>query len=417
MKSSNIGGQAVIEGVMMRHKQNVAVAVRKPDGEIEVGKSRFKSITKTHKILGIPIVRGVVAFIESLITGIKTLTYSASFYEDDIEKEKGVTDKAIDETFKSKGEAAVMGITIAVSLVIAVALFIILPYVISSLIIKYSNITSTALLALIEGVVKLLIFIGYLFAISRMNDIKRTFMYHGAEHKCINCIETGNDLTVDNVMKSSKEHRRCGTSFIFIVLFISIVFFIFIRVDTFWLRLVIRILLIPVIAGVSYEVIQWTGKSGSKFAYLISRPGMWFQRLTTKEPTPDMAEVAIASVEAVFDWRAYLAQEFGRIYEEPARHEEPELPGSVQVSDKYVDMTGVDPSEMYDAEAPYETEPDAEAPYETELDAEAPYEIESGVEGPFETKPDAEAPYETEPNAEAPYEAEPHDVEPGAEEE
>lgn len=315
MRSSNIGGQAVIEGVMMRHKQNVAVAVRKPDGEIEVGKSRFKSVTKTHKILGIPIVRGVVSFIESLVMGIKTLTYSASFYEDDIEKESGVTDNIIDNTFKSKGEAAVMGITIFVSLVIAIALFIFLPYLISSFIVKYSNITSTALLALIEGVVKLLIFIGYLFAISRMEDIKRTFMYHGAEHKCINCIETGNDLVVENVMKASKEHRRCGTSFIFIVLFISIVFFIFIRVDQFWLRLLIRILLIPVIAGVSYEVIQWTGRSPSGFAYLISRPGMWFQRLTTKEPTADMAEVAIKSVEAVFDWKAYLAQEFGRKYE------------------------------------------------------------------------------------------------------
>lgn len=337
MRSSNIGGQAVIEGVMMRHKQNIAVAVRKPDGEIAVGKSRFKSITKKHKILGIPIVRGFVAFIESLITGLKTLSFSASFYEDDIEKEKGITDRTIDETFKSKGEAAVMGITIVISLAIAIALFVFVPYLLSSLIVKYSNITSTTLLALIEGVVKVLIFLGYLFAISRMKDIKRTFMYHGAEHKCINCIETGNDLIVENVMAASKEHRRCGTSFIFIVLFISIIFFIFIRVDQFWIRFLIRILLIPVISGVSYEVIQWTGKSGSRVAYLISRPGMWFQRITTKEPTADMAEVAIKSVEAVFDWKAYLAEEFGRKYEDPMTLEEAFLKGK-----EILDAAGID---------------------------------------------------------------------------
>ena len=327
MKSSNIGGQAVIEGVMMRHGQDIAVAVRKPDGQIEVGKSHFKSVTKKYKILGVPIIRGVVSFVESLITGIKTLTYSASFYEEDEEENKEdkkdkeqPKERGLDNAFKSKGEAAVMGITVFVSLIIAAALFIVLPYFISSLITKYSNITSSAVLALIEGVIKLLIFLGYLYAISKMNDIKRTYMYHGAEHKCINCVETGHDLTVPNVMKASKEHKRCGTSFIFIVLFISIIFFIFIRVDTFWLRLVIRILLIPVIAGVSFEIIQWAGRSDSKFADIVSRPGLWFQGLTTKEPTEDMAEVAIASVEAVFDWREYLTNEFGRVYDEPAEH-------------------------------------------------------------------------------------------------
>ena len=322
MKSSNIGGQAVLEGIMMRHKQDVAVAVRKPDGEIEVGKTRFKSITTKNKFLGLPIVRGFVAFIESLVMGIKTLTFSASFYEDDIENESGATDRSLDSVFKSKSEAAAMGITIIVSLCISLALFILAPYAISQAIVKYSNITSTALLALIEGVIKLLIFLLYLYFISRMKDIKRTFMYHGSEHKCINCIETGHDLTVENVMKASKEHRRCGTSFLFIVLFISIIFFIFIRVDAYWLRLIIRILLIPIISGVSFEVIQWSGRSESKFAYILSRPGMWFQRLTTKEPTEDMCEVAIKAVEAVFDWKAYLAQEFGRIYETPSEEKE-----------------------------------------------------------------------------------------------
>lgn len=306
MKSSNIGGQAVIEGVMMRHDEDIAVAVRRPDGQIEVGKSKYENIAKKHKVFSFPIIRGVVSFISSLVVGIKTLTYSASFFEDDIEKEHGITDKAIDSTFKSKGESAVMAFTVVVALIIAIALFIILPYIISILILKFTNITSSTLLAVIEGVVKLAIFVGYISVISKMKDIKRTFMYHGAEHKCINCIESGKPLTVDNVMASSKEHRRCGTSFIVLVLVISIIFFIFIRVETFWLRLVIRLLLVPVIAGVSYEFIKWAGNSDSKLAAILSKPGMLMQGLTTKEPTRDMVEVGIASVEAVFDWEAYL---------------------------------------------------------------------------------------------------------------
>ncbi|MBR3263319.1 MAG: DUF1385 domain-containing protein [Parasporobacterium sp.] len=306
MKSSNIGGQAVIEGVMMRHDEDIAVAVRRPDGQIEVGKSKFENPAKKYKFLGWPIIRGVVSFIMSLILGIRTLTYSASFYEDDIEKEHGKTDQVIDSTFKSKGESAVMVFTVFVSLVIAIALFIVLPYVISMLILKFTNITSSLLLAVIEGVIKLAIFIGYIALISKMKDIKRTFMYHGAEHKCINCLESGHELTVANVMKASKEHRRCGTSFIFFVLFISIIFFIFIRVDSVFLRLLIRLLLIPVIAGVSYEFIRWAGNSDSKLAAILSRPGLLMQGLTTKEPTREMVEVGIASVEAVFDWRSYL---------------------------------------------------------------------------------------------------------------
>lgn len=304
-RSSNIGGQAVIEGVMMRHDEDVAVAVRRPDGEIEVGKSKYSNLVKKSAFFGFPIVRGVVSFVSSLVLGIKTLTYSASFYEDDIEKENGKLDRTIDSTFKSKGESAVMVFTIVFALAIAIALFIVLPYVVSSLILKYTNITSSTLLAVIEGVIKLGIFVGYIALISRMKDIKRTFMYHGAEHKCINCIEDGLPLTVENVMKSSKEHRRCGTSFIVFVLVLSIIFFIFIRVDNVWLRLLIRLLLVPVIAGVSFEFIKWAGNSNSKAARILSRPGMWMQGLTTKEPTPDMVEVGIASVEAVFDWKAY----------------------------------------------------------------------------------------------------------------
>ncbi|MCF0142370.1 MAG: DUF1385 domain-containing protein, partial [Parasporobacterium sp.] len=222
--------------------------------------------------------------------------------EEDIDKK---------QSSQSKSDSAMMFGTVAISLVVAIAVFFILPLYASKGIMLLLHSDSTVLLAVIEGVLKLGIFIGYIAAISCMKDIKRTFMYHGAEHKCINCVESGKALTVDNVMESSKEHRRCGTSFIFFVLFISIIFFILIRVDTMWLRLIIRLLLIPVIAGVSFEFIQWAGNSDSKAAGVLSKPGLWIQGLTTKEPDRDMVQVAIASVEAVFDWKKYLEENFG----------------------------------------------------------------------------------------------------------
>ena len=301
MKSSGIGGQAVIEGVMMRHDSDVAVAVRRPDGVIEVGRMKYTNLAKKNKFFSFPIIRGVVSFISSLVLGIKTLTYSASFYE---EEETGKEKQ--EKKDNSKGENAMMFGTVAFSLIFAVALFIVLPYFVSSWIMKLTGSESQLLLAVIEGVLKLAIFIGYIAAISRMKDIKRTFMYHGAEHKCINCIESGRELNVDNVMKSSKEHRRCGTSFVVFVLVISIIFFMFIRVSNPILRVALRLILVPVIAGVSFEFIQWAGNSDSKAAAILAKPGLWMQGLTTKEPERKMAEVAIASVEAVFDWREYL---------------------------------------------------------------------------------------------------------------
>ena len=331
MKSCNMGGQAVIEGVMMRYRSNIAVSVRKPDGGIAVGKMKYASFTAKHPILRWPIIRGVVAFIDSLVLGIKTLMFSASIFEEDIaaggdgmeaaaaagaEAEKNgnsadkLEEKELKNSFKSKGEAALMTGTMLFSLVIALALFVALPYFISHFILKNTGLAdSSVLLAIIEGVLKLLIFVGYIAAISRMKDIKRTFMYHGAEHKSINCIESGLELNVDNVMKSSKEHRRCGTSFICLVLIISIIFFIFIRVKSWPLRLLIRLLLMPVVAGVSYEAIQWAGNTENKLAYIMSKPGLWIQKLTTSEPTRDMVEVAIASVEAVFNWKKYQEDE------------------------------------------------------------------------------------------------------------
>lgn len=302
MRSSGIGGQAVIEGIMMKNKDKYSVAVRKPDNTIEVVEHEYVSLMEKYAILKLPILRGVASFVESLIIGMKTLTYSASFYED--EEEPGKAERAAGRIFGNKLDSILSGITICISIILAVLIFMVLPYFVSSLFKKY--IVSNTLLAILEGVIRLIIFLLYIFLISRMNDIKRVFMYHGAEHKCINCIEHGMELNVENVRKSSKHHKRCGTSFLLVVMIISIIFFIFIRVDSPALRVIVRVLLVPVIAGVSYEFIRLAGKSESRIVDILSRPGMWLQMLTTSEPTDDMIEVAIKAVEKVFDWKAYL---------------------------------------------------------------------------------------------------------------
>ena len=251
-----------------------------------------------------------VPFIDSMVIGIKTLTYSASFFEDEDEQEEepGKFEKWLLNKFGEKAEKIVMGFTVCLSIVIAVALFMILPLFIADVIEKYVPGVTQSHVPIIEGIVKIIIFIGYLLLISLMKDIQRTFMYHGAEHKCINCIETGKVLTVENVASSSRFHKRCGTSFLLIVMVISIIFFVLIRTDIVWLRYVIRLLLVPVIAGISYEFIRLAGKSENKFINLLSKPGLWMQKITTKEPTDDMIEVAIKAVEAVFDWKEYLKE-------------------------------------------------------------------------------------------------------------
>ncbi len=307
MKSSGIGGQAVIEGVMMKNKDRYAVAVRKPDNEIEVIVKECSNPVEKYKFLGWPVIRGVVNFIDSLVVGMSTLSYSASFYEDDEPDDDTKTKEKKKQKTKeqeAKEEKAMMTFTVILSIVMAVAIFMIAPYYVSRLFALFVK-NDTAVI-IIEGIVRLAFFIIYVKLISLMNDIKRVYMYHGAEHKCINCIEHGMELTVENVLKSSKEHKRCGTSFLLIVMCISIVFFMFIRVDSPVLRLVLRILLVPVIAGVSYEVLRLAGNSDSKFMDIVSRPGLWLQHLTTSEPDASMVEVAIASVEAVFDWRTYV---------------------------------------------------------------------------------------------------------------
>ena len=304
-----------MEGVMMKNQEKYAVAVRKPDQEIVVETSVYEGIVKNKKIRNMPILRGVFSFIESLTLGMKTLTFSASFFEEEEEeapkkrrekKERRALTEEERQRREKRQEDAMMGGTVALWVVRAVAIFMILPYYISVFFQRF--IASQTVIALLEGVVRLVIFIGYVAAISLMPDIRRVYMYHGAEHKCINCIEHGLDLTVENVRGSSRQHKRCGTSFLLIVMLISIVFFMFIRVDNGVLRLLLRILLIPVIAGVSYEFIRLAGRSDNVFVNILSKPGLWLQRLTTREPDDAMIEVGIASVEAVFDWKSYVEE-------------------------------------------------------------------------------------------------------------
>ena len=310
-KSSGIGGQAVLEGIMMKHKDKYAVAVRKPDKEIAVDVKEFNSITEKVPLFGLPFIRGIFNFVESMVVGIKTLTYSAEFIEEEeVSNKDQIGDKVAKTIFREKAESALMFLTVLFSIVLSVALFIVLPYYIAELSKLLISINSNTILAIIEGVVRILIFILYIVLISKMEDIKRTFMYHGAEHKCINCIEAGLPLNVENVRKSSRLHKRCGTSFLLFVMFISIVSFILLSAllpeDVSRLyKVLLRLLLIPFIAGFSYEIIRLAGRTDNFFVRIISAPGMFLQRLTTKEPEDDMIEVAIRAIEEVFDWEEY----------------------------------------------------------------------------------------------------------------
>ncbi len=305
---SGIGGQAVLEGVMMKNKDMYAVAVRKPDGEIAVEVDEYHGIAYGSKLLNIPFIRGIFVFIDSLILGLKSLNYSSSFYEEDGEKPTKL-DEGLEQVSNGHEDTFLMVLTTAISFVVAIALFMVLPYALSEYLKQY--VRNDSLIAIIEGALRILIFVLYILAISLLKDIRRLFRYHGAEHKCINCIERGRPLTVKNVMRSSRLHKRCGSSFILFVMLISIILFFFIRVDSYVLKVLIRILLIPVIAGISYEIIRLAGRSEFFLIKIISAPGLWLQRLTTKEPDEEMVKVAIKSVEAVFDWKEFLKDSFG----------------------------------------------------------------------------------------------------------
>lgn len=319
MKSSGIGGQAVLEGIMMRNGGKYAVAVRKPDKEIIIDVKEHVGLTEKYKFLNVPFIRGVFKFAESLSIGIKTLTYSAEFFDDEEEeniKENTSDEKSEKKEINPKLESFLMGLTVCFSVLFSVGLFIVLPFLIGEFFRKIVGIESNTVIAIFEGFARISIFILYLVLISKMKDIQRTFMYHGAEHKCINCIEHGMELNLENVKKSSRLHKRCGTSFLLFVVVISIISFIIVsaiipEASTGWLKLVVRLALIPVIAGISFEILRLAGNSDGKIIGLLSKPGMWLQQLTTIEPEDDMIEVGIASVEAIFDWKKYLVDNFG----------------------------------------------------------------------------------------------------------
>ena len=299
-----IGGQAVIEGVMMKNMDRYAVSVRKPNGKIETKVEECVSFAEKHPLFQLPVFRGMANFLESMVIGMKTLNYSASFYEDEEEQTESRTEQLLEKILGEKAEKIIMGIVLVFSLAISIGLFMILPYIASEALGKL--IRNEYVILFMEGIIRIAIFLGYIVLISRMEDIKRVFMYHGAEHKTINCLEAGVPLTPENVDNFSRLHKRCGTSFIFIVMIISMVFFFFIRVDTIWLRIVLRLLFLPLVAGVSYEFIRLAGSSDHPLVQIFSKPGLALQKLTTKEPDHSMIEVAIASVEGVFDWREYL---------------------------------------------------------------------------------------------------------------
>lgn len=322
---SGIGGQAVLEGVMMRNKKDYAVAVRRSDGEIVVKKDEYNGVINNETIYKIPVIRGVLSFIDSLVLGLSTLNYSSDIYmlseenadgrdgeNKDKDSEKKDKESVKDENGSKEkpkaGDTALSVIITIVALILAMGLFMVLPYLASLLFKPYVG--EGIALSLIEGVIRILIFVGYIKVISLMEDIKRVFMYHGAEHKCINCIESGLELTPENVKKSSREHKRCGTSFLLYVMVISIIFFAFIQTDTRWMKIALRIVLIPAIAGVSYEFIKLAGRSENLLVGIISKPGLWLQKLTTREPDDEMIEVGIRSVEEVFDWKSYLKENF-----------------------------------------------------------------------------------------------------------
>ena len=325
---SGIGGQAVLEGVMMKNKSRYAVAVRKPNDEIVVEIEGYQGLVKEESLWRkIPFIRGVFNFVESLILGNHALNASAAFYDEEEENTKAY--KALDKVTGGRAEKIINTFVMLIAVVLAVGIFVVLPYFVSGIFKQY--IQNESLIMIIEGALRIVIFVLYILLISMMKDIKRLFAYHGAEHKCINCIERGRALTVSNVMRSSRLHKRCGTSFIFFVFFVSVVLFFFIRTENVLMKVLLRILLMPAIAGISYELIRIAGRSNNIIVNILSAPGMWIQRLTTKEPDRSMIEVAIASVEAVFDWKAFLKSEFGYDVDPKEMEEEIERKAKVYV--------------------------------------------------------------------------------------
>lgn len=293
MRRCEVGGQAVIEGVMMRGSNGQATAVRTPNKEIKIDFKKIVPITKKYKFLNIPFIRGIFVLVDSLITGINTLNYSASFFEDEDESESKF-EIWLKNKFGERSNDLIIGATMLLSFAIAIGLFVALPTAIASLF-SYLNLPALAL-NLIEALIRIIILLVYMYSISKMDDIYRVFQYHGAEHKSIFCYEAGEELTIENVKKFSRFHPRCGTNFLFLIMFVSIIIFSFTGWGGFVERIILRLLLIPVVSGITYELIKWLGKNNNKLAKIIAYPGLKLQELTTKEPDDDQIEVAIAAL-------------------------------------------------------------------------------------------------------------------------
>jgi len=292
-KNINVGGQAVIEGVMMRGSQGIATAVRTAQGEIVFEKNIYTSYTKKNKILGLPIIRGFISLIESLVIGVKTLNYSASFFEDG-DEEPSKLDKLIEKIFKEKSNDVIMGISLVFSLAISIGLFFVLPTSVASIFSKMG--ANTMGMNIVEGIIRVLLFLLYVYLIGKMEDIKRVFEYHGAEHKTIFCYENSVELTPENASKFGRLHPRCGTNFLFLVMTVSIIVFSLTGWNSLGERIMYRIVLLPLISGVSYEIIKWMGKSEGNLARFLSYPGLKLQNLTTREPDLAQLEVAIKAL-------------------------------------------------------------------------------------------------------------------------
>lgn len=296
-KKISVGGQAVIEGVMMRGSKGVATAIRKSNGDIEVEFDEIEPLTKKNKVFSLPIIRGFVTLIDSLIIGIKTLNYSASFIEEDEEEEEEPSkfDKWMEEKFKGKATDIVMAISFIISMALSIFIFFIIPTFAANGF-KRLNVNNTIALNILEGIIRVGIFLSYIYLISKMNDIKRVFEYHGAEHKTIFCYESGEELIPENAKKQGRLHPRCGTNFLFLVMIVSIILFSFTGWNSIWQRIFYRIILLPVVSGVTYEIIKWMGNNNNKCTKILSYPGLMLQKLTTREPDLEQLEVAIVSL-------------------------------------------------------------------------------------------------------------------------
>jgi uncharacterized protein YqhQ len=294
-KKVTVGGQAVIEGVMMRGSRGVATAVRKSDGEIVIDKMDMIPITKKYKVLGLPVIRGFVSLIDSLIVGIKTLNYSASFFEEEGEVSK--FDKWFEAKFKDKSNDVLAGISLVISLGFSILLFFLLPTFAANFFRKTFEMNPVSL-NIIEGIIRVSLFLLYIFLIGKLEDIKRVYEYHGAEHKTIFCYENNVELTPENAKKFGRLHPRCGTNFLFLVMIVSIILFSLTGWNSLWERIMYRIILLPVVSGITYEIIRWMGKGKSKLASILAYPGLMLQKLTTKEPNLGQLEVAIAALKS-----------------------------------------------------------------------------------------------------------------------